>query len=77
MIALIQVMAMQEDKAMAAKWMTENVDLVLKDLNKLHNISIDMAIIYSLLTDDRKGTLPERVEKVVQLLLEMAKSIPE
>lgn len=76
MIALTQVVAMGEDKEMAARWLAENVDAVLNDLGRLHNMGMDMAIMHSLLTDNRhndlKETLPERVEKVVKILLENA-----
>jgi len=76
MVPLTQVVAMNEDKAMAAKWLSENVDLVLKDLNRIHNMSMDMALMHGILTDNRKGdleeTLKERVEKVKEILLENA-----
>jgi hypothetical protein len=76
MVPLTQVVAMNEDKAMAAKWLSENADLVLKDLNRIHNMHMDMALMHSILTDNRKGdldeTLKERVEKVKEILLENA-----
>ena len=76
MVPLTQVVAMNEDKVMAAKWLSENVDLVLEDLNRIHNMRMDMAMMYVLLTDNRKGdlegTLKERVEKVKEILLENA-----
>lgn len=75
-VSLAQVVDMNQDKVMAAKWLSENVDAVLHDLNQVHNMHMDMAVMYGVLTDDRKGdlatTLPERVNKVVEILLKNA-----
>jgi hypothetical protein len=62
---------MVEDKVMAARWLSENVDLVLRDLGRLHNMHMDMAYMHCILKDERESLI-ERVESVVKILLENA-----
>ena len=72
MISLTQLTAMNQDKEMAAKWLSENVDAVLEDLNKLHNVSLEMALIYGILNNEGSDELTERVDKVNEVLLRNA-----
>lgn len=61
MVSLTQIMAMREDKNMAAKWLSENVDLVLADLDKLHNISIGVDLALGCLDEAVNGEKWQRL----------------
>lgn len=62
MISLSQICDMNQDKVMAAKWLSEHVDEVLTDLAHLHNMRMSMAIMHSILTHRRSEGKNRNIE---------------
>lgn len=52
-VSLTQVVDMNQDHAMAAKWLSENVEDVLHDLNRCHNLDMGNAELHGLLSSQK------------------------
>lgn len=79
MISLTHILDMKEDKEMAAKWLSENVDLVLADLDRLHNLTMSADLAHSCLEEAVDGEKwqrlwinPTMVERARAILRDMA-----